>query len=128
MLRYPNSLTAILCRTPQEAKYVLSLLKPTFGELIRLGDSHSFSLEEGLLVSEISLVKGLEFSNVLLWNPSRSNFRAHEISERNLLYVGISRAEENLCLTTWDRPSELLPAFSSPLLRAVAYDPEEDLA
>src|SRR5690606_5833017 len=67
--RYPSALTAVLCPSNREAKHVLSLLTPSFGSAVRLGDEHSFSFDEGIIVSSIANVKGLEFLNVLIWNP-----------------------------------------------------------
>jgi DNA helicase II / ATP-dependent DNA helicase PcrA len=123
--RYPGALTAVLCRTKQEAKYAYSLLRPTFGESVTLGDDHAFSLEQGILVSEVRQVKGLEFCNVLLWNPSKKSYTRNEL-DRNLLYVAITRAEENLCIVTWERASDLLPPPHSNLLRCLDLRREED--
>jgi len=124
--KYPGALTAVLCRDRQEAKYAYSVLAPTFGPTVRLGDESSFSLEEGIVVSEIRQVKGLEFCNVLLWNPSSKSYGTSSL-ERNLLYVGITRAEENLCLVSWSRPSKLLPSPTSNLVRYLDLRLEEEV-
>ncbi len=123
--RYPGYLTAVLCADPQEAKYVLSLLTPTFGNTIRYGDEYSFSFAEGIVVAPVRVVKGLEFTNVVLWNPSAQHYPVTQES-RNALYVAITRAEENLCLVTHSRPSEILPPFHSSLVRAVDMRQDED--
>jgi DNA helicase II / ATP-dependent DNA helicase PcrA len=117
--RYPNALTAVICHSSQEARQVLSLLKPTFGATVRIGDDNNFSFTEGIIVTDVQQVKGLEFFNVLIWNPSSKNYPQEQHS-RNLLYVAITRAEENLCLVTWNRPSVILPPLNSPLLRGFA--------
>lgn len=114
--RFPGSLSAVICATSIEAKHALSLLQPSFGSAVRLGDDASFSFDEGIVVTDAAQVKGLEFTNVLLWNPSTKTYRSDEFS-RNLLYIAVSRAEENLCIVTWDRPTSLLPMFGSKLLR-----------
>jgi DNA helicase IV len=116
MERYPGSLVAVVCRGYPEARHVLSLLEPTFGSAVRLGGDESFSFEEGIVVTSIKHVKGLEFPHVMLWNPNDRDYPKARRS-RNMLYVAISRAEENVCIVTWDKPSELLPNIRSKLVR-----------
>lgn len=128
--RFPGALTAVICATPLEAKQAFSMLQPSFGSALRLGDDSAFSFDEGIIVTDAAQVKGLEFMNVLLWNPSSKTFPADEFS-RNLLYIAVSRAEENLSIVTWHRPSSLLPTFGSKLLRnfdIIEEAPEEDEA
>ena len=116
---YPNQVTAVLCATPEEAKFAYKMLQPTFGQVVRLGDAYSFSFEEGILVTDVRQVKGLEFFSVLIWNPSTNAFPSNELG-RNLLHVAVTRAEENLCLVTWARPSRWLPHFGvSKLIRSM---------
>ncbi|NLF25574.1 MAG: ATP-binding domain-containing protein [Deltaproteobacteria bacterium] len=125
--RYPNAVTAVICATAPEARYALSLLQPSFGAAARLGDEDVFSFEEGIVVTDVRQAKGLEFVNVLLWNP---NYRSYPSTQhgRNLLYTAITRAEENLCLVTWNKPSEALPSFFAPLVRGIdlTTNQEED--
>jgi len=123
MEKYPGYVTAVICTDTHEAKYVASLLTPTFGGAVRLGDEYSFSFEEGIVVTDIRAVKGLEFMNVLIWNPSTKSYPSEK---RNALYIAISRAEENVCIVTWSKPSELLPSFNSPLIRAVDITEEAE--
>ncbi len=116
---YPSMVTAVICATPEEAKFAYKMLQPTFGQLVRLGDAYSFSFEEGILVTDVHQVKGLEFFSVLLWNPSAQSYGSHDYG-RNLLYVATTRAEENLCLVTWGRPASALPTFgASKLVRSM---------
>lgn len=123
---YPNRIAAVICATPQDAKFAYQMLKPTFGPRVRLGDASSFSFEEGILVTDVRQVKGLEFFSVLLWNPSAKAYEANDL-ERNLLYVAVTRAEENLCIVTWNRPSPALPPFAtSDLVRSMDMTVEED--
>ena len=63
-------------------------------------------------------VKGLEFHNVLLWNP-RDKAYPQKRQGRNLLYVAVTRAEENLAVVTWNRPSKLLPPLHSRFVRGI---------
>ena len=123
--RYPNALTAVICRDDAEAKHVASLLKPTFGSLVRIGNEQSFSFAEGIVVTSVACVKGLEFCNAVIWNPSNRNYDRSTLS-RNLLYVAITRAEENLCIVTWGRPTSLLPPSNSRLMRVIRLGVEEE--
>ncbi|MCB0353528.1 MAG: ATP-binding domain-containing protein [Bdellovibrionales bacterium] len=125
--RFPSSMTAVICASKQEAQYVLSLLKPTFGVAARLGDASSFSFEEGIIVTDVRQVKGLEFMNVLLWNPSRRTYPKNQLG-RNLLYVAATRAQENLCITSWEPACGYLPHWTSKLVRGIdlASEPEEE--
>jgi DNA helicase IV len=116
---YPSMVTAVICATPEEAKFAYKMLQPTFGQLVRLGDAYSFSFEEGILVTDVHQVKGLEFFSVLLWNPTNQSYGSHAYG-RNLLYVATTRAEENLCIVTWGRPAAALPPFGfSKLVRSM---------
>ena len=120
----PDSTTAVICRNLAEARFVVSLLDPTFGGAVRLGDDQDFSFDSGVVVSDVAQVKGLEFPNVLIWNPSLKNYSEDPL-EQNLLYVAISRAEERLALVTWGRPSVLLPPRAARILRVVEEEVEE---
>jgi DNA helicase-2/ATP-dependent DNA helicase PcrA len=122
--RYPLAATAVICRDPKEARYALSLLDPTFGAAARIGDEESFSFDAGIIVTDVRQVKGLEFTNVLLWNPSAKSYPKDDL-QKNALYVAITRAEENLALVTWGKPSEHLPSIFSPLVRGIENEPEE---
>ena len=127
MERYPSAISTVICATSAESKFVKSLLAPTFGGAVRIGDEHSFSFDEGIVVTTPKDSKGLEFTNVLVWNPSEQTYPLSPES-RNALYVAVTRAEENLALVTFKAPSRVLPSFSSPLIRAVDLRPEEELA
>lgn len=116
---YPNRIVAVICANPAEAKFAYQMLQPTFGLRVRLGDSYSFSFEEGILVTDVRQVKGLEFFSVLLWNPSAKAYPQGEL-DQNLLYVAVTRAEENLCVVSWSRPAAALPTFgASRLIRSM---------
>jgi DNA helicase IV len=116
--RYPNAITAVLCKSLTEARYLYGLLEPTFGSMVNLGDNDMFTFDEGILVTSIKLAKGLEFFNVLVWNPSAQDFPPIDAA-RNLLYVGLTRAEEHLALVTYGEPTALLPSVNSKLVRGM---------
>lgn len=122
---YPTRITAVLCASERDAAFAFRMLQPTFGPRVRLADRYAFSFQEGITVTDIRHVKGLEFCSVLLWNPSHKSYPAGELS-RNLLYVAATRAEENLCIVSWERPSPLLPQFgSSKLIRSMDLTVQE---
>lgn len=123
--RYPGEITAVICADRLEAKQVVSLLTPTFGSAVRQGDEFSFSFDEGIVVSDIRQVKGLEFCNVQIWNPTKKVY-TNDTASRNRLYVAVTRAIENLCIATWDHPPPLLPAANTKLLRYVDLEPEPE--
>jgi len=119
--RYPDALTAVVCHTAEEAKELFKLLRPTFGAALRLGVDDSFTFEQGIVVSEVKRVRGLEFINVLLWDPSDKKYQVDERG-RNQLYVAITRASENLCIVTKGAASKLLPLEASGLVRIYTED------
>jgi DNA helicase-2/ATP-dependent DNA helicase PcrA len=122
---FPNSLTAVLCANPIEAKNAYKMLSNSFGPLIRLGDAYSFSFEEGIIVTDIKQIKGLEFLSVLLWNPSKINIPSNTLGQ-NLLYVAVTRAQENLSIVTWSKPHPAMPQFArSELIRSIDLTIEE---
>ena len=123
---YPTTVTAVICASPEDAKFAYRMLQPTFGSLVRIGDAYSFSFEEGVLVTDVRQVKGLEFFSVLLWNPSPVGYPSNDLG-RNLLYVAATRAEENLSIVTWGRPAGMLPSFGgSKLIRSMDMTIVED--
>ena len=123
--RFPEEITVVVCASKEEAREVHRLLRPTFGAATRLGSDESFSFDQGILVTDVRSVKGLEFMNVLLWNPSRKIYPGSD-EDRNALYVAITRAEENLCIVSWDRPSPLLPDIFSTLVRGYDLEPADE--
>ena len=123
--KYPDSITAVVCRSPKEASFVHSLLEPTFGSAVRLGTDDGFSFEEGIVVCAVEQIKGLEFPHVLIWNPSSENY-PKGAQAKNLLYVAATRAEEHLALVSWGRHSPLLPDPYSKLVRLKEEELEEE--
>lgn len=122
---YPTALTAVICRDKAEAKLAYSFLSPTFHSSVRLWDEFSATFDEGIIVTDVTQVKGLEFTNVVAWNPSAKTYANSEL-DRNALYVALTRAEENLCIGTWGRPSGLLPDIYSKLVRGFDLDSDDE--
>lgn len=127
--KYPQEVTAVLCKSSRDAKVITSLLEPTFGFQVRQASLTDFSFEAGIVVTEIETVKGLEFCSVVLWNPSHKSypFQGEDGQmNRNKLYVAVTRAEENVCIITHERPSAILPNHNSQLVRGIKIEPEPE--
>ena len=123
--KYPEAVVAVLTDTRETARYLSSLLRPTFSSALQTWDDSTQSFQEGILVMSVQDAKGLEFEHVLIWNPSDKSYPRTQLG-RNKLYVAITRAEEHLCIVTHDKPSSLLPPLASPLVRGIEPDLEED--
>ena len=122
--KYPTAVTAVVCRNTTQAREVVSLLRPTFGPLVRLADEAQFSFEAGIVVTDIAQIRGLEFMNLLLWNPGNKDF-PNDDQHRNLLYLALSRARENVAIVSWGQTSSLLPGINSTLVRGYDLESEE---
>jgi ATP-dependent DNA helicase UvrD/PcrA len=94
LAREKKSLTAIICRFKYEAQNVYDALKGLSGVRLQTGD---LSFEPGILITNAHQVKGLEFSGVILWNPSPKSYPATDLG-KNLLYVAITRAGNRLAV------------------------------
>lgn len=89
----PNSLTAIICK----AKKDIAKLYDFFAEddFVRMPSEISF--EPGVIIINAHQVKGLEFTNVFLWDNHISKYSNNEV-DKNLLYVSVTRACKKLYL------------------------------
>ena len=67
---------------------------------VRLGHRDQFSFEPGIMVTNIHQVKGLEFDSVALVEPDEDNYPIRREESRNMIYVGITRTQDDLLLTT----------------------------
>ena len=104
--REKNSLTAIICRFKHEAETVYAALRELPGVRLQTAD---LSFEPGLLVTNTHQVKGLEFSGVILWNPSQKAY-PETVLGKNLLYVAITRASDRLAIYHNEPLSQLFSA------------------
>lgn len=104
LMSEPKSLTAIVCRYKNEAQELYDKLKSIQG--VRL-ETKTFSFKPGVIITNVHQVKGLEFSGVILWNPSLRNYPTTTVS-KNLLYVAITRASERLATFSYQPLSQLL--------------------
>ncbi len=103
LAREKRSLTAIICRYKQEAETVYAALNDLPGVRLQTGD---LSFEPGLLITNAHQVKGLEFSGVILWNPSQKAYPVTALG-KNLLYVAITRASDRLAIYHHEPLSQL---------------------
>jgi len=92
----PNSLTAVICKKKTDIKAVHRVLAGVPG----LHGEGEISFDPGVLVVNAHQVKGVEFTNVILWNPSDTDYR-QTVTDRNLLYVAVTRASKRLYAVHW---------------------------
>ena len=96
----PYKLIALICRYPKQAMELKEELDAYLPGEVRLGHRDQFSFESGILVTNIHQVKGLEFDSVALVEPDEENYPAKKEESRNMIYVGITRTQEDLLLAT----------------------------
>jgi len=94
--REPNALTAVICKKKSDVKELYRSLAGVAG----LHQEGEVCFEPGVLVVNAHIVKGVEFTNVILWNPSETDYRQTEV-DRNLLYVALTRASKRLYVVHW---------------------------
>ena len=96
----PYKLIALICRYPKQAMELKEEMEAYLPGKVRLGHRDQFSFEPGILVTNIHQVKGLEFDSVALVEPDEENYPAKREESRNMIYVGITRTQEDLLLAT----------------------------
>ena len=96
----PYKLIALICRYPKQAMELKEELKEYLPGEVRLGHRDQFSFEPGIMVTNIHQVKGLEFDSVALIEPDEENYPIRREESRNMIYVGITRTQDDLLLTT----------------------------
>lgn len=107
-----KSLSAIICRWPKQAAQLTEELRKIGYPAVRLGHREQFDFSPGITVTNVHQVKGLEFRNVLIAEPSEEHYKAENEEEENLLYVAVTRAEERLDFIGVQKPSSLLPKLA----------------
>jgi len=96
----PNKLIALICRYPKQAMELKEEIEVYLPGEVRLGHRDQFSFEPGILVTNIHQVKGLEFDSVALIEPDEENYPSKREESRNMIYVGITRTQDDLLLAT----------------------------
>ena len=92
----PYKLIALICRYPKQAMELKEELEVMISHEIRVGHRDQFTFEPGIIVSNIHQVKGLEFDAVALIEPSERFYPGRRSESRNMLYVAVTRAEDDL--------------------------------
>ncbi|MBT0665895.1 ATP-binding domain-containing protein [Geobacter pelophilus] len=92
----PNSLTAVICKKKTDEKMLHKALHGIKG----LHEPGELTFEPGALVTIAHQVKGVEFANVILYDPNTKDFRKSAL-DRNLLYVCVTRACKRLDIVYW---------------------------
>lgn len=107
----PHSLSAVICRWPKQAEHLAGVLRKIGYPFVRWGYRENFDFSPGVTVTNVHQVKGLEFRNVLIVNPTEEQYSPQKEEERNLLYVATTRAEVRLDFICRGRPTSMLPAI-----------------
>lgn len=98
----PKALVAVVCRYKADADRVFERLKSLGLLNLRRHERDDFSFQPGIVVTNAHQVKGLEFSAVLIINPSTDQYR-DDRENRMLLHVVITRASDHLWIVA-DQP------------------------
>jgi DNA helicase II / ATP-dependent DNA helicase PcrA len=91
-----NSLTAVICKKKSDEK----MLHRALAGIPGLHQPGELTFEPGALVTIAHQVKGVEFANVILYDPNSGDFRKSAL-DRNLLYVCVTRACKRLDIVYW---------------------------
>jgi len=108
MKKDPYKLIALICRHPKQAMELKEELKEMISCEVRVGYRDQFSFEPGVVVTNIHQVKGLEFDSVALVKPSEEFYPSRNLESRNMIYVGVTRAQEDLLIITDNSFSRIL--------------------
>ncbi|KMP10923.1 hypothetical protein UR09_04855 [Candidatus Nitromaritima sp. SCGC AAA799-A02] len=106
----PYRLIALICRYPRQAMELREDLNEMIAQEVRVGHRDRFSFEPGVIATNVHQVKGLEFDAVALIEPSEEQYPGSRTESRNMLYVAVTRAQDDLLLIG-------TPPFSSILSR-----------
>ena len=104
----PYKLIALICRYPKQAMELKDELEKMISCEVRVGYRDQFSFEPGVMISNIHQIKGLEFDAVALINPSEELYPSKNVESRNMIYVGVTRAQEDLLIIGRDSFSKSL--------------------
>lgn len=91
----PQALVAVVCRYIADANQVFADLQRLGLKDLRRHARQDFSFQPGVVVTNAHQVKGLEFSAVMVINPTPQHYRDNRES-RMLLHVVFTRAADNL--------------------------------
>jgi DNA helicase-2/ATP-dependent DNA helicase PcrA len=90
----PHSLVAVVCRYIKDVDRLQAELRKGRSD-VRRHAREDFSFQPGIVITNAHQVKGLEFSAVMVMNPSKEHYRDDRAS-RMLLHVVLTRASDRL--------------------------------
>lgn len=109
----PSANIAIVSRFPEQADvYFEGLARAEVPRVHRIA-AQDFTWEAGVDVTDVRQTKGLEFDEVILIETSYSSY-PETAPARHALYVGATRAANQLWCTTTGRPSVLVESALNP--------------
>ncbi|MDL2225607.1 AAA family ATPase [Eubacteriales bacterium OttesenSCG-928-M02] len=97
----------ILCKTQRECNRLYEKLSKEMA--VTLFDQTAAGSLKGVVILPIYLCKGLEFDAVLLWGVDALHYASQ--ADKNLLFIGCTRALHRLSLFYWGDISPLCPAI-----------------
>ena len=80
---------------------------------VREGERESFVFRKGVTVTNIHQIKGLEFDSVIIADASSQHW-PDDLDTRRLMYVAITRAQENFLALCEGEPTHLLSDLDNP--------------
>lgn len=89
---YTGKSMAVICKSKKMANKLYSLLKDF--DNVSFLDIKGKEIKRGVVISGVSLVKGLEFDKVIVYDANKKNY-SREI-EKNYFYIACSRAINEL--------------------------------
>lgn len=95
---------AVICRDQEECSEVYAKLSESRDVTLITEEVEDISSLAGVMVLPISMIKGLEFDSVIIWNPSERKYPFGDANVK-LLYVAVTRALHELYLL-WDNSSD----------------------
>lgn len=96
----------VICKTQSQAKEIFEELLKAKVEA-HLFTSESTKFDQGIIVCNAHMAKGLEFDQVIVPGVNEKNYNTS--MDKNLLYVACTRAMHSLALTYHGKRSLLLP-------------------
>ena len=106
--REQNASVAVICFDPECARQYHELLEKAEVPKLRLIRDQEFSFTEGIDITDVKQVKGLEFDYVILLDVDAVHYPDRSYS-RYLLHIGASRAAHQLWIMNHRRHAPILP-------------------
>ncbi|BBO87149.1 DNA helicase [Desulfosarcina ovata subsp. ovata] len=103
-----NQHTCIICRHAKDARPFADMLSKALPNIqIRLGHNKEFEFSPGITVTNMRQIKGLEFDNLIILDPSEENYPNDNQGMKNF-YTVITRAKEQLFMVGTEAPTSLM--------------------